>query len=188
MPSNPDTLVIGGGLAGLTAALHLAERGLAPLVLEADPRYPGGRMAGGDTVTLEHGGRAWSFRGEHGVHGVWSPYRNLQAMLARHGLRPAFVPSQEEDWIYKRGDVVHRAGLGSAIRESWIPAPFHYLNLFLRPRFLGMLGPGDWLSLFLVGTAWCGRAGDRPAGRRPAAGRPSPERPGWGWSPAVRAF
>jgi isorenieratene synthase len=184
----PDVLVVGGGLAGLTAALHLAERGLAPLVLEADPRYPGGRMAGGDTVTLEHGGRTWSFRGEHGVHGVWSPYRNLQAMLARHGLRPAFVPSQEEDWIYKHGDVVHRAGLGSAIRHSWIPAPFHYLNLFLRPRFLGMLRPGDWLSLFLV---WYGLvyalAIDPLAEDQPLAGHHLSDLM-WGWSPAVRAF
>ena len=40
---NPDVLVIGGGIAGLAAALRLTEYGLRPLVLEASPRA-GGRM------------------------------------------------------------------------------------------------------------------------------------------------
>jgi len=62
-------LVVGGGLAGLSAALHLAERGLAPLVLEADPRYPGGRVAARDEVEVN----GWCFRLEHGVHAIWSP-------------------------------------------------------------------------------------------------------------------
>ena len=40
-----DTIIIGGGIAGLSAALHLSERGLHPLALEADPQYLGGRLA-----------------------------------------------------------------------------------------------------------------------------------------------
>ncbi|HSD82571.1 MAG TPA: FAD-dependent oxidoreductase, partial [Anaerolineae bacterium] len=100
--SPPDALIIGGGLAGLSAALHLAERGLKPLILEADPQYCGGRLAGGETIEFQQSGQTWRFRLEHGVHGFWSPYRNLQAMLARHNLRPVFVPAREEAWIYKR--------------------------------------------------------------------------------------
>ena len=50
---NHDTLIIGGGIAGLSAALHLAERGLRPLILEADPNYLGGRLAGGETVEVD---------------------------------------------------------------------------------------------------------------------------------------
>ena len=92
-----DTIVIGAGVAGLSAALHLAERGLRPLVLEADPRFVGGRLAGGEEVDVN----GWKFRLEHGVHGIWSPYRNFQAMLARHNLRPVFVPAQEERWFYR---------------------------------------------------------------------------------------
>ena len=40
--------------------------------------------------------------------------------------------------------------VGSAIRYSWLLAPFHYLNLFLRPDFLRALTLQDWLSLPLV--------------------------------------
>jgi uncharacterized protein with NAD-binding domain and iron-sulfur cluster len=111
----------------------LAERGLKPLVLEADPKFVGGRLAGGETVEVD----GWNFRLEHGVHGIWSQYRNLQAMLARHNLRPVFVPAEEELWIYRDVTGVRSACVGSAIRRSIFPAPLHYLQLFLRPRATG---------------------------------------------------
>jgi isorenieratene synthase len=144
-----QVLIIGGGIAGLSAALHLAERGLHPLVLEADEKNIGGRLAGGETFKVG----AYSFRLEHGVHGIWSQYRNLQAMLARHNLRPVFVPAQEENWIYKEGKFMSSAAVGSAIRRSFIPPPFHYLQLFLRGKFLWMLDIRDWVSLLNV---WSG--------------------------------
>ena len=147
--SDMDVIIIGGGVAGLSAALHLAERGLKPLILEADEKFIGGRFAGGATIQI--GG--YSFRLEHGVHGIWSQYRNLQAMLARHDLRPGFVPAQEENWVYKVGTFIRTAPVGSAIRRSFIPPPFHYLQLFLRGKFIWMLNWSDWLSLFNV---WSG--------------------------------
>jgi carotenoid phi-ring synthase / carotenoid chi-ring synthase len=139
-------LVVGAGLAGLSAALHLAERGLPVLILEADPDFAGGRVAAKAEIDVN----GWRFRLEHGVHAIWSPYRNLQAMLVRHALRPVWVPTQEEVWLYKRRGRVRQAAIGSAIRQSWIPAPFHYLNLFFRPSFLSLLDWRDWLSLFNV--------------------------------------
>jgi isorenieratene synthase len=146
-----DVIIIGAGLAGLSAALHLTERGLHPLVLEADPKYCGGRVAGGDVVEFEHHGHTWRFRGEHGVHGIWSPYRNLQAMLTRHNLRPTFVPAQEENWIYKRPNGrLTQVAVGHALRHSWFPAPLHYLALFLRPRFLAAIDIRDVVSLIEV--------------------------------------
>jgi sarcosine oxidase subunit beta len=49
MKINGDVLVIGGGLQGCSAALHLAERGLAPIVIEKDyvGRHASGVNAGG---------------------------------------------------------------------------------------------------------------------------------------------
>ena len=40
----PDAIIVGGGLHGLSAALHLASAGLRPLVLEKD--YPGRHASG----------------------------------------------------------------------------------------------------------------------------------------------
>lgn len=187
LPSGHETqpvIVIGGGLAGLSAALHLAERGLPPLVLEADPRYAGGRVAARDEVEVN----GWRFRLEHGVHAVWSPYRNLQAMLVRHALRPVWVPAQEEVWLYKHQGRVRQANLGRAIRYSWLPAPFHYLNLFLRPSFLGLLDWRDWLSLFNVWYGLMLATAVDPLGEgQPLEGQ-------WlsslvnGWPPALRAL
>jgi isorenieratene synthase len=180
-----QVVVIGGGLAGLTAALHLAERGLAPVVFEADPVYLGGRVAGGDPVNVSP---SFQFRDEHGVHGIWSPYLNLQAMLTRYAVRPMFVPAQEETWIYKRGNRVYKANVGSAIRHSWVPAPLHYLALFLRPRFVGMLGFRDWLTLPRVWYSLVFALGIDPL----AEGQPLEGL--WlsdfvrGWPPALRAF
>jgi isorenieratene synthase len=182
--TKPDVIIIGGGIAGLSAALHLAERGLKPLILEADEKFIGGRLAGGETVTIgEH-----SFRLEHGVHGIWSQYRNLQAMLARHNLRPVFVPAQEENWIYKDGSFMSTAPVGSAIRRSFIPAPLHYLQLFLRGRFLWMLDIRDWASLFSV---WGGLS--MAVGVDPFAENQPMEGLTLGsmtkkWSPALRSF
>jgi len=179
-----DVIVIGGGIAGLSAALHLAERGLKPLVLEADARFIGGRLAGGDEI--EVGG--WKFRLEHGVHGIWSQYRNFQAMLARHQLRPVFVPSQEELWIYRDENSVRSAPVGTAIRHSIFPAPLHYLHLFLRPSFLFTIDVRDWLKLFHTWSVLVMSLGVDPyAEDQPMEGHMLGEYIGK-WSPALRAF
>jgi thioredoxin reductase len=179
-----DVIIIGGGLAGLSAALHLAERGLKPLVLEADRRFIGGRLAGGEEVVVD----GWIFRLEHGVHGIWSPYRNLQAMLARHNLRPVFVPAQEELWIYRDESGVRSAEVGTAIRHSIFPAPLHYLQLFLRPHFLFTIDVRDWLKLFHTWSVLVMSLGIDPfAEEQPLDGLMLGEYIGK-WSPALRAF
>lgn len=150
MSKQADVLILGAGLAGLTAALHLAERGLRPVVLEAAPRV-GGRLAGGEEITVNGA----TFALEHGVHGIWAQYRNFNAMLARHRLRPVFIPANDETWVYRRHGWIGKALVGKAIRHSIFPAPLHYLQLFLNPRFLWILDIRDWASLFHV---WAGLA------------------------------
>jgi carotenoid phi-ring synthase / carotenoid chi-ring synthase len=144
-------VVIGAGLAGLSAAVHLAERGIAPLVLEADTLYAGGRLQGGAPETFTYGGRMWSFDSEHGMHALWGDYDNMRTMMKRFGLADPPV-SADETWIHRWGEKVKRAEAGAAVRTTWLPAPFHYLQLLLSPRFWSAITPMDLLSLpgFLV--------------------------------------
>ena len=184
---SPRIIVVGGGIAGLTAALHLAERGLRPLVLEADERC-GGRLKGGPDVELEHGGQTWRFGAEHGVHGIWSPYRNLQAMWTRHRIRPVLVPARDEEWVLGVGRMVRRARVGSAIRDSWMPAPLHYLGMFARPRFLTLLTLPDIFAMGAVlGSLLAALSIDPLDEGQPLAGMTLTDFCR-GWSPTLVAF
>ncbi len=145
MDKHYDAIIIGGGVAGLTAALHLAERGLKLLILEADERA-GGRLSGKEDIVIN----GHCFSNEHGVHGIWSSYVNLNHMLKRHEILPQLIPANEEQWIYRTNNLVRRAPIGSIIRHSRLPAPLHYIQLFLLPQFWLMLDPRDWAGLFSV--------------------------------------
>jgi isorenieratene synthase len=180
--------IIGGGIAGLTAAVQLAGRGLRPVVLEADPAWVGGRLRGAPAAEFGGDGRRWRFPGEHGVHGIWSPYRNFRALLEQHGLMPDLVPSREETWIFGRDRTVRRAPIGSAIRGSIVPAPFHYLAMFVRPRFLGMLAPRDIASLLLIGGSLLSAMAIDPLAEGKALDGMSLADFTRGWSPTLRSL
>lgn len=145
MDEHYDAIIIGGGVAGLTAALHLAERGLKPLILEADERA-GGRLSGKEAININ----GWKFPNEHGVHGIWSSYLNLKTMLRRHGIIDRLIPATDEQWIYRQNKFIGRVNIGSMIRNSPLPAPLHYLTLLFHPKFMWMLSLSDWASLFHV--------------------------------------
>ncbi len=129
----------------MTAALHLAERGLKPLILEGEERV-GGRLAGKDEILIN----GWKFPNEHGVHGIWSSYVNFKSMLMRHGIVDQLIPANDEQWIYRNHNFIGRVDIGSMIRNSPLPAPLHYLPLLFYPRFMWMLSLSDWASLFHV--------------------------------------
>ncbi|HRQ31869.1 MAG TPA: FAD-dependent oxidoreductase, partial [Anaerolineales bacterium] len=113
MDEHYDAIIIGGGVAGLTAALHLAERGLKPLVLEADERA-GGRLSGKEAININ----GWKFPNEHGVHGIWSSYLNFKSMLRRHAIIDQLIPANDEQWIYRDRNFIGRVNIGSMIRNS----------------------------------------------------------------------
>ncbi|HMA37373.1 MAG TPA: FAD-dependent oxidoreductase [Chloroflexia bacterium] len=186
--ARPPPVVVGGGMAGIVAALHLAERGVPPLVLEADPTAPGGRLAGGVDVVLDAGGQPFRFPGEHGIHAIWGQYRNLTALLQRYGLYSGLIPAHGQEWIDARRGRVRYAELGSAVIHSPVPAPFHYLPMFIRPRFLAMLGPRDYLYLPAVLATILVAVGTDPIGEElPMAGKTMADLTG-DWSPTVQAF
>jgi isorenieratene synthase len=117
-----------------------------PLVLEAESRWPGGRMSGGDPDTFDHDGRTWSFSPDHGVHALWGAYDNTRATLDRF-LDTELQPSPGEEWINRWGREVRVLEAGNAVRSRWIPAPFHYLQLLFHPGVWNTITPLDFLSL-----------------------------------------
>ncbi|MDT8912372.1 FAD-dependent oxidoreductase [Amycolatopsis sp. PS_44_ISF1] len=74
----PRAAVVGGGIAGLTAATGLAERGVEVTVFERE-RHLGGR-AGGWAERLPDGTAVTMSRG---FHAFFRQYYNLRALLAR---------------------------------------------------------------------------------------------------------
>jgi carotenoid phi-ring synthase / carotenoid chi-ring synthase len=181
-------VIIGSGVAGLSAASHLAERGIQPMILEAHPAFAGGRLRGGPDVRFTHQGKEWSFPGEHGVHGIWQPYQNLKQLLQRHDLLPDLWPSPNEAWIHIEGSRVKRSAIGNAIHQSPFPAPLHYLHLFSRWQFLNMLGPADLLALpRVVGTLFVALGIDPIGEQNPLRGETLATFTK-GWSPRLRSF
>lgn len=76
MNGNHDAIVIGSGLAGLSAAFELAERGLMVLVLEASPQV------GGRTSNWREGG----MDAESGIHKFVGFYKEFPRLLKRAGI------------------------------------------------------------------------------------------------------
>jgi oxygen-dependent protoporphyrinogen oxidase len=73
-----DVIIIGGGIAGLGAAVRLKDRGLEPLVLEAESRV-GGRM----TTDRVNG-----FVIDRGVTLLGNAFASMRALVRRLGLSP----------------------------------------------------------------------------------------------------
>lgn len=89
-------LVVGGGVAGLSAALELAERGYAVQVREGSTVF-GGRLA---THDLDPGvGR--NFRVEHGLHMWFDNYRTFADIRHRLGVNDRFRPYREVDFVFR---------------------------------------------------------------------------------------
>lgn len=76
-------LVIGGGIAGVAAALRLKDRGLRPLVLEREARV-GGRMT---TDRIE------GFLIDRGVSLLGNRFVRMRALCQRLGLGPRMTPA-----------------------------------------------------------------------------------------------
>jgi uncharacterized protein with NAD-binding domain and iron-sulfur cluster len=73
--------IFGGGIAGLTAAHELAERGFDVRVFDRDDDW-GGRVRGGNFRGTASGGRR-PLPGEHGIHIFFGSNRNLDDTMRR---------------------------------------------------------------------------------------------------------
>jgi squalene-associated FAD-dependent desaturase len=133
----PRVIVIGGGFAGLAAAVDLAERGIPVTVLEARGRL---------------GGRAYSFtdRGtgvevDNGQHALMGCYTHTLAFLDKIGAS-AKLHRQPHLRVEMRDP---RRGAGT-IASRPLPGPFHMLHALFGYR---LLGRGERVRAALAG-AW----------------------------------
>jgi 15-cis-phytoene desaturase len=105
---DPDVIVVGAGLAGLSCGLELVEQGYAPLLLEAQP-WTGGRTASwrdSDGMQLESG-----------LHRVVGVYTALPDLLRRAGINPDDVIIWEDEVEFREPSPGPSAVFSAAPRE-----------------------------------------------------------------------
>jgi squalene-associated FAD-dependent desaturase len=117
------TVVIGGGLAGLTAAIALAEQGAQVTLLEAKPRL------GGATCSFNRDGLIVD-TGQHVFLRCCSAYQGLLGKLGMTEHAP----------IQPRFDatILAPGGRQARLRRTALPGPLHMLPALLRYRFLSI--------------------------------------------------
>lgn len=88
--------VIGGGIAGISAAANLSERGFSVDLYERE-RFLGGKVG---SWTFESNGE--TLRTEHGFHGFFKQYYNLRDFMERIGSAKHLVPIDDYTILYNR--------------------------------------------------------------------------------------
>jgi squalene-associated FAD-dependent desaturase len=116
-------VVVGGGLAGLTAAIALAEQGAQVTLLEAKPRL------GGATCSFNRDGLIVD-TGQHVFLRCCTAYQGLLAQLgvtAHAPIQPRFDAR-----------ILAPGGRQARLRRTALPGPLHMLPALLRYRFLSL--------------------------------------------------
>jgi squalene-associated FAD-dependent desaturase len=134
-----DVVVIGAGVAGLSAAVRLADHGLSVVVVEEAPRLGGRASSFTDRETGE--------RVDNGQHVLFGCYRQTFAFLRRLGVadRAPLQPRLSVTMAARRGQAFELAC-------PPLPPPWHLIGgvlswraLSLRDR-LSALGLRSWLA------------------------------------------
>ncbi len=121
-----SVLVIGGGLAGLSTALELIERGYKVTLKESGPRL-GGRLS-----TRDEKLKVGEFRVEHGLHMWFHQYYNFADILSRLGtLTSQFMPFEQ---IYYQFD-----SYKPEVISSVGPYPLNLINILKESPNLNFL-------------------------------------------------
>jgi isorenieratene synthase len=141
-------VVVGAGLAGLTAAIHLAERGLPVVLCEAHPSFLGGRTRAREPYRFRFRGEDHVQSFDHGQHCMWTQYWNMKALLARLGIfQRAVRPCATTRYLYDDGDTVHRLAPFNVDPEDEHPTFFHFAAHMARSMRMPGWSASDSLRL-----------------------------------------
>ncbi len=118
-----DVIVIGGGFAGLSAGVALAEKGFRVALLEGKPAL---------------GGRAYSFADaesgdfvDNGQHVLMGCYSETLDFLDRIGAKQNLVVHPDLEI-----EMLDRGGASATLKTAHLPGPFHMSTGLLRYRHL----------------------------------------------------
>ena len=126
-------VVVGAGLAGLTTAIHLAERGLNVVLCELHPSFLGGRTRARKPYRFRCRGRTYTQSFDHGQHCMWTQYWNMRALLERLGIFSRAVrPCDSARYLFDDGAAVHRLGLLNINPDDKHPTLLHFLTHMAR--------------------------------------------------------
>lgn len=92
-----SVVVVGAGLAGLACAYELSQRGFEVTLLEKSPQL-GGKIASWPIQVADE-----SFMMEHGFHGFFPQYYNLNSLVAELGIRENFQSLNSYSVVYRYG-------------------------------------------------------------------------------------
>ena len=139
------TVVVGGGLAGLTAALACAERGAAVWLLERSWRLGG---LAGSFVRSSPAGDLWVDTGQHVFLRCCTAYRQL---LERLGVAGAVtLQDRLAVPVVRPGSTPGAGPVTAELRRSPLPAPAHLAPALARFR---LLGPADRMRVVRAALA-----------------------------------
>jgi squalene-associated FAD-dependent desaturase len=137
MPDPRDVVIVGGGFAGLSAAVELAEAGFRVAVLERKPKL---------------GGRAYSFQDpeggdwiDNGQHVLMGCYTQTFDFLRKIGTydKLEFRDRMEIEMIAPGG----RQG---RLKTGWLPGPLHMVSALMG---FSLLSAGERMAVLAAG-AW----------------------------------
>src|ERR1700736_2610811 len=118
-----DVIIVGGGFAGLSAGVALAEKGFRVALLESKPAL---------------GGRAYSFADaesgdfvDNGQHVLMGCYAETLDFLARVGATKQLVFHEDLEI-----EMLDRGGARAALRTARLPGPLHMTGALMRYRHL----------------------------------------------------
>lgn len=123
-PARPRVVVVGGGWAGLSAAVALAHASVAPTLFES------ARQLGGRARAVRFG----PFHVDNGQHVLLGAFESVLDMLATLGVSEASVFRRQPLGLLMLGEGSRRI----EIKTGRLPAPFHLIAGVLRSRGMNL--------------------------------------------------